>query len=53
MKNPFKIYSTRLQFYKRNPFKFFSEKKMDPEILSQKYPLGPTSWRPFLKKSSQ
>ena len=30
--------------YKRNPFKNFSEqKKIDPEISSQKYTLGPTS----------
>ena len=49
MKNPFKIYSTRLQFYKRNPSKIFG-KKINTEIWSQKYTLGPSSWRLFLKK---
>ena len=44
---------THLQFYKRNPFKNYSEqKKINHEIRSQKYPLGRWSWRPFLKKSS-
>ena len=60
-RNPFKIESdqkkslpknwTHLQFYKRNPRKNYSEqKKINPEIWSQKYPLGSSSWRPFLKK---
>ena len=49
MKNPFKIYSISLQFYKRIPFQFFSEKKIHPEIWSQKYPPGPTSWTIFEK----
>ena len=42
---------THLQFYKRNPRKNYSEqKKINPEIWPQKYPLGSSSWRPFLKK---
>ena len=30
----------------------YSEKKnqINPEIVSQKYPLRPLSWRPFLKE---
>ena len=44
---------THLQFYKRNPFKNFSEqKKIDPEIWPQKHPLGSTSWRPLFQKPS-
>ena len=35
---------------KKSLEKFSEHKKIDPEIWSQKYPLGPTSWRPFLKK---
>ena len=27
-----------------------NKKKINPEIWSQKYPLGSSSWRPFLKK---
>jgi len=27
-----------------------NKKKINPEIWSLKYPLGPSSWRPFLKK---
>ena len=43
--------STHLQFYKRNKRKNYSEqKKINFEIWSQKYPLEPSSWRPFLKK---
>merc|ERR1712212_373886 len=53
--------SNHLQFYKRNPLKFFVfnftkeiplkflRKKINPEIWSQKYHLGPASWRSFLK----
>ena len=52
MKNPFKINQPAFNFTKEIPLKF-CRKKMVPEILSQKYHLGPTSWRPFLKKSSQ
>merc|ERR1711951_44020 len=48
-KIPFKIILTHIQFYKRNPYKFL-RKEMNPEIWLQKYNLGPTSWRPFLKK---
>jgi len=51
MKNVFKIILTLLNFKKRNPFKFL-EKKISPEIWSQKYPLEPSSWRPFLEKVS-
>ena len=32
---------------------FFFRKKINPEIWSQKYPLGPKSQRPFLIKSLQ
>ena len=62
IRNPFKNESdqtkssqknwTHLQFHKRNPFKKFSDqKKINPEIRPQKYPLGPSSWRPFFKNS--
>ena len=40
MKNPFQIYLTHFQFYKKNPFEFF-RKKIISEIRSQNYPLGP------------
>ena len=35
MKNPFKFFSTRLQFYKRKPFQFFSEKKRPWNLVSK------------------
>ena len=57
---PLKINRTKKKFTKKlnspsvlqkNPFKKYSEqKKINPEIWSQKYPLGSSSWRPFLKK---
>ena len=38
-----------MNFTKEIPLKFF-RKKIGLKIWSQKYPLGQTSWRPFLKK---
>ena len=38
---------------KKSLYKLFGrKKKINPEIWSQKYPLGRWSWRPLLKKSS-
>jgi len=41
-----------VNFTKEIPLNF-SRKKINPEIWSQKYPLGPASWRSFLKKVTQ
>ena len=51
---PLKIKNwNRLQFYKRNPCKNYSDQKTTKsEIGSQKYPLGPWSLELFLRKSS-
>ena len=54
-RNPFKISSFFIKgvnFTKEIPLNF-SRKKINPEIWSQKYPLGPASWRSFLKKVTQ
>ena len=51
-RNPSKMYSffsKGVNFTKEIPLNF-SRKKINPEIWSQKYPLGPASWRPFLEK---
>merc|ERR1711891_79616 len=43
--------SLEKKFLKKNPCQFFS-KKINSEILPQKYPLGSTSWTPFFQKLS-
>ena len=43
------IFRKVVNFIREIPLKFFL-KKNKPEILSQKYPLGPTSWRSFFEK---
>ena len=45
-------FSEKWWILQKKSLQIFLEKKIDPDIWSQKHPLGSTSWRPFFQKPS-